>query len=744
MPNPPGTGLRLSVVAVVFSGFFALITVPFYSPLLLVAPLALIAFMPAAERLDKHWPAYRTVTFYLTLGAFGFSIAFTVLTFDLLNGVLTLVVLIQGYTLLHCKEERNYYHLLLMAFFMLLTASVQQPEPEVALAMLLFLLGTCGAMVFLRREVERYEARETSRPDYVGLDEAAPRDLPTAKRDVAAGGFITLMALFVVGLTVVFFLFTPRIEAGLLGRNSAPIMETGIPSTVDVSTGGLISENRTPVMRVQFPDEPDGQFGGEMYWRVTSMSRYLEASWTRRGLRNNLLPDVPDLFPHEMMFSRDNPDNVDRAARPNYEAVRYIAYVDQVPEEGLPVLDFVREVSLLGSGNAASIGWDGDRDFTVRFTARGARRINYEAVSEVGRPAPAALRMDLGDYGYINERDYELLTHHDLAPETQLLVDNVVGDATTVYDQAIAIEQYLSGPDFVYTLDTPTLDPANAIDMFLTEVRAGHCEIYATAMALMLRYLGVPARVAMGYRGGDWNATDSSYTVRESMAHLWVEVLFPDHGWITFDPSPRPEQIDRNAIEQVAFNISEFILRAKMMWYRDVVGYEQGPQLSQLRQAIAGVFPDLGIGSGGGGDHSHQPLESMGPQRGMFAWLAAGLFLLVALIALRRHRETAGQWQPNADQARAIKLYQRLRMQLSRKGVPVGRRTAEELLAEAQQLPDIDQALVAEVIEAYNKVRFGGYPMPPERLQTLLGGVKRLQQQLRVRRLEGSGHATGR
>jgi transglutaminase-like putative cysteine protease len=75
------------------------------------------------------------------------------------------------------------------------------------------------------------------------------------------------------------------------------------------------------------------------------------------------------------------------------------------------------------------------------------------------------------------------------------------------------------------------------MNAFFTEVRRGHCELFASAMALAVRSLGIPARVVTGYLGGEWDPQNHSYLVREGMAHLWVEVLFPQYGWVPFDPS---------------------------------------------------------------------------------------------------------------------------------------------------------------------------------------------------------------
>jgi hypothetical protein len=122
-----------------------------------------------------------------------------------------------------------------------------------------------------------------------------------------------------------------------------------------------------------------------------------------------------------------------------------------------------------------------------------------------------------------------------------------VGDATTVYDAASAIENYLRG--FRYSTRVPV--PAGGKDwvsFLLFDSKEGYCDYFATAMTVMLRAVGVPARVATGYVTGDWDPLTQSYLVTERHAHSWTEVYFPRYGWISFEPSanrPAPARLDR-------------------------------------------------------------------------------------------------------------------------------------------------------------------------------------------------------
>jgi len=101
----------------------------------------------------------------------------------------------------------------------------------------------------------------------------------------------------------------------------------------------------------------------------------------------------------------------------------------------------------------------------------------------------------------------------------------------------LAIEIYLR-TRFGYTLQLPRVLPHDPLANFLFERKQGHCEYFASAMAVMLRTLRIPSRVVNGFQTGEYNDLTSQYVVRASNAHSWVEAYFPGYGWVAFDPTP--------------------------------------------------------------------------------------------------------------------------------------------------------------------------------------------------------------
>lgn len=117
------------------------------------------------------------------------------------------------------------------------------------------------------------------------------------------------------------------------------------------------------------------------------------------------------------------------------------------------------------------------------------------------------------------------------------LAERVAGGARTPYDAALALDEWFLGDGgFAYS-DHPRV-VAPPLVGFVTQTHAGYCQFFAGAMALMLRYLGVPARVAVGFSGGTYDLRSKTWVVTDHDAHAWVEAWFKGYGWLTFDPTP--------------------------------------------------------------------------------------------------------------------------------------------------------------------------------------------------------------
>ena len=123
----------------------------------------------------------------------------------------------------------------------------------------------------------------------------------------------------------------------------------------------------------------------------------------------------------------------------------------------------------------------------------------------------------------------------DLDPRIGQIAERLTADATSDYRKVLAIQQHFHDPEFTYSTDVETDTDADGLLEFLTQTKAGFCQHYTAAMTVMVRTLGLPARVAVGSRSGT-RQQDGSYLVQSDDAHVWVEVYFEGSGWLPFEP----------------------------------------------------------------------------------------------------------------------------------------------------------------------------------------------------------------
>jgi hypothetical protein len=181
-----------------------------------------------------------------------------------------------------------------------------------------------------------------------------------------------------------------------------------------------------------------------------------------------------------------------------------------------------------------------DPDTTAIVYPNGSfKGFSYSAVSVAVVPTPAELSAipSLQVFQNPNWTHYVQLPSN-IPPQIGQIANQIVADAgaTTPYAKVLAIQDYLK--DFTY--DTHVKAPTGVNDLlyFLTKSHRGYCEQFAGTMAVMLRELGIPARVAVGFTSGTYNSGTRSYQVTTQNAHSWVEVEFPGYGWLAFEPTP--------------------------------------------------------------------------------------------------------------------------------------------------------------------------------------------------------------
>ncbi len=144
--------------------------------------------------------------------------------------------------------------------------------------------------------------------------------------------------------------------------------------------------------------------------------------------------------------------------------------------------------------------------------------------------------------------DHYLQLPASLPDRVRELADRLTEESDSPLDKALDIQEYLRGPEFTYSLDieAPPVE-ADGVDWFLFDSKVGYSDYFSSSMAVMLRSVGVPARMAAGYAPGELNE-DGLRVIRDSDSHGWVQVYFPGYGWIDFEPTPNWPTHDRSSI----------------------------------------------------------------------------------------------------------------------------------------------------------------------------------------------------
>lgn len=182
--------------------------------------------------------------------------------------------------------------------------------------------------------------------------------------------------------------------------------------------------------------------------------------------------------------------------------------------------------------------------------AASTRATSYHAESYVPDVSVETLRTASRDYPeQIRNRYLELPSV--LPDRVSSLAKQITSNRSNPYDKAKAIEAYLRR-NYPYDLNIPAPpSDQDVADYFLFDLKRGYCDYYATAMVVLARASGLPARFVSGYSSGSYDAPNAQYIVREMNAHSWVEVYFPQIGWIEFEPTASQPEIDRTKTDEI-------------------------------------------------------------------------------------------------------------------------------------------------------------------------------------------------
>jgi len=312
-----------------------------------------------------------------------------------------------------------------------------------------------------------------------------------------------------------------------------------------------------------------------------------------------------------------------------------------------------------------------------------------------------------------------------------LLAQQITAKAANDNDRGRALELYLQSK-YGYTLELGKEPPADPVANFLFVRKEGHCEYFASSMAILLRELGIPSRIVNGFRAGEFNDLTGSYIIRARDAHSWVEAYFPGQGWVAFDPTPASLRSTATGWQRVLLYLdamSEF-------WREWVVNYDfshqntlgQNMTLSSRQnflrlQRWARMKYDALLEMARKTRRQAQQQPREWGLRGVIA--LSGLLLLIN--ARRLWRSARQQWlvrrPASAPQAAASIWYERMTRSLARRGWPrAPAQTAEEFVLTIED-PRLRRSVEAFVLR-YQRARFGQSVESAQQLPELYESIR--------------------
>lgn len=500
---------------------------------------------------------------------------------------------------------------------------------------------------------------------------------------------LSSVMLFMSGLLFVAF---PRVTRTWVARGTPALGNVvGFSDRVSLGEhGSRIYPNPEVVLRVEFPDvRPVNE--RSLYWRGRSYDFFDGVTWWHSPRVSNAR--VP------IRWYRD--------AWPG-QRVQQKIYAAALDVPVLFTLHPVMEISPL-----SRMQWQYDSSGDLFY--EGAAAPVYYAFSKPLPPADQELRGATAPTQRVDEAYLQL---PELSENIRALADSLTAGLTTNLDRARAIETWLRS-DFSYTLELPATEREATLQHFLFARRAGHCEYFSSAMVVLLRTAGIPARNVNGFLGGQWNEFGNFLTVTQNQAHSWVEVWFPGFGWVPFDPTPTASG-DAAAAQTRWFGPLQSVFDGfEHRWNKWVLEYNLETQMGYFQRVANAISRPTSSGQ----------RETTLPIRQIAYFLVAAVLLFV-LFRVFSGRKSGQRGEYSVE----TRLYLKLRRIYGKNRL--GQDEAPPLaFVRALQRANAPGALQAQlIVRLYLESRFGGIEIGDQAREQMRSALLEVERGLRAAR----------
>ena len=700
-----------------------------------------------------------------------------------LFSVANLLVYLQLVLLFQEKNNRLYGHLLVLSLLQVVVASALGLELRFGVLLVVYMFVALAALTlfFFHRELSKYGRAVVTNSDGVELwAKPMPRleesglqptatyaDMARALTPVGLLKSVLIMGISAFFIASTLFFSIPR--GGTRDWQSEATMSSQIAFAPEVTLNekGLLRRSEERVMRVKFynaqTDEPF-VVAGEPYFRGTVLWDY-----TSKG-------DVGHWSQGDLGIAAEYVKI--RTAPSNQLVVRQeIALAPRRDQLLFSVWPFYQE-----ERTPKSIAYNVRKRQLVHKRDDHKPRLGdfryclLTPTFHSGRQDPI-----VGHSNHVNwqadtwelEQELKQLCQVDWEqfPELKKMADEIVAKVATKdrISHVMALESHLRNANvYHYETDFTKIQSqrqlhVDPIEDFISNHRTGHCEYFASALALMLRTQGIPSRLVVGYLGGEYNEFGKYYTVREEHAHAWVEAYLepgdipasyrryegrPQSAWLRLDPTPPGNSLASVAIGASIFaRLGQWVDYTKLLWTEYVVGFNSERQHRSIYRPLASRFRSFLQTT-----FSRETWQHLGDRIVNLRWFnwRAGLLSAVVLLASVSlywlAREPVRRiWQVyrtarrpiQGDDGHRIKFYDRLESLLARHGWhrPAGQTPHEFAMEVGGRLADQSRqqsvsSLPRRIVELFYRVRFGGYVLNREELVSVEQALTELDSAL--------------
>jgi len=491
-----------------------------------------------------------------------------------------------------------------------------------------------------------------------------------------------------LALGFLLFFFLPRVGISLIAfQIGAGRAWSGYSTQIRLGEVSELLENRAPVLRGRLIDH-SGPIDG-LKWRMRALEYYENNTWQD-------LSRAGENFP--VYFNQ--PTTIDLRP-PRGIKLQQEIYLEPDIGADLPAGGWV--YAYLLPFKFRNFSCSSNHYCTLPYPA--PERIHYLAYSVLPEYSELEIRTSLGlvpevlkekELGWVKD-----LLQLPRGSEPICKLAQEIAGAEPDPLKKLSLLQNFFAVNFKYSL---TNLPAgkNPVEEFLFRARQGNCEYFASAGVLMLRCLGIPGRMAVGFLAGEWNPYQNYYLVRQSDAHTWVEIYLPGLGLMEFDPTPPGARQERQSASWLWKIIDPMVFR----WNRWVVEFSVQDQIRGWRRMEAESYrlryswrisaPEIRFWIQG------RPILAL-----LILLLALGAVWLSFWLSPQRKAERICYKNLKPEQKQAVKIYREMFKILSRKGWPGNPATTGLELAEKCSCPREASELIKSITALYYQVRFG-------------------------------------